>query len=273
MLFDENSVQIYFEQFNFKNPSLNTIVFLHGFSGSSRDWQQIIEILPSNIQCVTVDLIGHGKSSSPDNIDFYSPDAVTSQINSVINKLNLQKIILAGYSMGGRAALSFALDNSEKIKGLILESTTPGIIKESSRKERRENDEKLISLISKDGIEKFVDYWMNLPIFETQKKFSYKKLKEAKKNKLNNNIIGLIHSLRGFGQGVMPHLWDELPKINFEVLLIAGKLDSKYAAINSRMLRKIKKAELKIIADAGHNIHLEKPEVFVTLLKEFIMKF
>ena len=91
MLFDENSVQIYFEQFNFKNPSLNTIVFLHGFSGSSRDWQQIIEILPSNIQCVTVDLIGHGKSSSPDNIDFYSPDAVTLQINSVINKLNLQK--------------------------------------------------------------------------------------------------------------------------------------------------------------------------------------
>jgi 2-succinyl-6-hydroxy-2,4-cyclohexadiene-1-carboxylate synthase len=264
---------IHFEQYNFKNPSLFTVVFLHGFSGSSNDWKQIIKMLPVKLQCVAIDLVGHGKSFSPDDINLYNKDAIVAQINSVLNKLKLGKIILVGYSMGGRAALSYALNNPLRVKGLVLESTTPGIIQESLRKERRNSDEEIAGLIENSGIENFVDYWMHLPIFETQKKLPVEKLKEVRLKKLNNNKTGLINSIRGFGQGVMPQAWNELIKIDFKVLLITGEKDLKYTVLNSQMLAKIKNAEHKIISDAGHNIHLEKPEVFVTLLKDFIMKF
>jgi 2-succinyl-6-hydroxy-2,4-cyclohexadiene-1-carboxylate synthase len=264
---------IHFELYNFKNPSLVTVVFLHGFSGSSNDWKQIIKMLPVKFQCVAIDLIGHGKSSSPEDINSFNNDAIVAQINSVLNKLKLVNVILVGYSMGGRAALSYALKNTGRVKGLVLESTTPGIIEETLRKERRDNDEKIAGLIANDGIEKFVDYWMNLSIFETQKKLPVEKLKKVRLKKLNNNKTGLINSIRGFGQGVMPQAWEELVKIDFEVLLITGEKDLKYTDINSQMLAKIKHAEHKIITAAGHNIHLEKPEVFVSLLKDFIVKF
>ena len=273
MLADTNNVQIHFERSNLKNPSLITVVFLHGFSGSSNDWQQVINMLPVSIQCCTIDLIGHGRSPSPEDVSLYSTNAVISQINSVFIKLKLQKVVLVGYSLGGRAALSFALKKPEIIKGLILESTTPGIIEESLRTERKNSDDKLAELIERDGIEKFTDYWMSLPVFETQKKLPFEKLRQVRKDKLNNSSMGLANSLRGFGQGVMPHLWNELTNIYFDVLLITGELDSKYTMLNSQMLSKIKNAEHKIISGAGHNIHLEKPEVFVSLLKDFIVKF
>jgi 2-succinyl-6-hydroxy-2,4-cyclohexadiene-1-carboxylate synthase len=273
MLPAENNIHIHFEKFNLKNPASLTLIFLHGFSGSSNDWQKIIKLFKDDFQCILIDLIGHGKSSSPENVFQYNSDSVISQISSVTSKLRLEKVILVGYSMGGRAALSYAIPNNEIVKGLILESTTPGIIDESERKERMENDEKLADLIEKDGIEKFIDYWMNLPIFESQKKLPIEKLKEVRKNKLKNNITGISNSLRGFGQGVMPHLWGHLAQINFDVLLITGELDLKYSLINSQILKKIKKSEHKIIMESGHNIHLEKPEVFVTLIKDFVMKF
>ena len=62
----------------------------------------------------------------------------------------------------------------------------------------------------------------------------------------------------------------EVKKIRFQVLLIAGDLDKKFKAISEIALEQIPKSMLKIVRNSGHNVHFEKPEVFLKLLNEFL---
>ncbi len=48
------------------------VFLLHGFTGSSNDWKEIIPLLNKNYSYVAIDLIGHGKSDSPQNVELYT---------------------------------------------------------------------------------------------------------------------------------------------------------------------------------------------------------
>ncbi len=265
----------------FKNLSLNvdttkfkpgkpTVLFIHGFSGSSADWADIISGLDYNFSYAAIDLIGHGESSSPPEVKFYKIDSIIEQIKTVIKKLNIDRTILAGYSMGGRAAISFASKYPDIVNGLILESSTAGLREESEREKRIQNDEEIADKINTEGIQQFVDFWMSLPIFNSQKVLPVEKLDEIKKQKLKNNPIGLANSLRGFSTGRMPQLWNQLKNFDFPITLITGELDEKYCAINRKMLNLLPNAEFHVVEGTGHNIHLEKPSEFLILVNRFL---
>lgn len=251
-------------------PGKPAIIFIHGFTGSSNDWFEIIPQIDNHFSVVAVDLIGHGKSSSPNDFSLYKIGAVNKQLKKIIETLKLDKVIITGYSMGGRVAFNFANEFPNFVNGLILESTTAGIIDKKERDDRYKNDLSLSQKILDDGIEKFVDYWINLPIFSSQKNLSKEKLNDIHLGKLNNDPIGLSNSLIGYSTGQMPPLFGRLSNFNFPVLLISGEKDAKFCKINSEMNDLIPFSEHKIVKGAGHNIHLEMPSDFVILVNRFL---
>lgn len=255
------------------NESDNFILFLHGFTGSSEDWQEIIGSIDRKFNCAALDFIGHGKSDSPGNITLYSTESIIEQINSAVNLLTTKKVILVGYSMGGRAALNFAINYPEKVKALVLESATPGITGRDLREQRMQNDKELSEFILKNPIENFVDYWMNIDLFMSQKNLPAEKTEKVRNNKLKNNPLGLSSMLRGFSTGKMPPLFDRLESIKIKTLLISGELDQKFNAINNSMAQHISGSRHKIVTKAGHNTHLEQPEEFISALNNFLKEF
>lgn len=272
MLIRFKEIDINVEVYNYTQNSPDRVFFLHGFTGSSKDWDEIIPSINSSFHSISVDLTGHGKTSSPNDITYYSPQGITEQLLKVVDHFSNDKVILCGYSMGGRAALNFAVKYPEKIKGLILESSSPGIKDNVLRKKRIKSDEELAGFIQQSSIEEFVDYWMNLDLFNTQRRFSNKKLTEIRKSKLRNNRTGLANTLLGFSTGIMEPLFDKLKLINAKTLLISGELDTKFTEINSKIVNKFSNAEHVIIKNAGHNTHLEKPGDFVKAVNMFLKK-
>ena len=248
------------------------ILFLHGFTGSSNDWKFILGKIPTRFSPVFIDLIGHGKSESPNDINNYTKESQMEIINQLLDFLSIKKIIIVGYSMGGRLALSFTMKFPKKIKALVLESTSFGIENHTERKERIFADAELSKLIKENGISDFIDHWMNIPLFETFKKVDSSKIEKLRRNKVSeNNIIGLQNSLVGFSPGRMKYLGNSLNLIDVRVLIIAGKLDEKYCKIALDIKRKIQNSELKIANNCGHNVHFEKPEEFLKFLNSFLI--
>ncbi len=145
------------------------IVLLHGFTGSSSTWQRFVRACPSGFKLVTVDLPGHGRTSGE---QIKSMDACISDLQQLFKSLQLEQFILVGYSMGGRTALSYAIKYPENVAGLVLESASPGLFDAAAREERKNKDEQLALRIEKEGITAFVDYWENIPLFQTQKQLS-----------------------------------------------------------------------------------------------------
>lgn len=249
---------------------LMPILFLHGFTGSSPEWEFIFNKLPAGFLPLAIDIIGHGRSDSPENIEHYSAAAISSQIEDVIKSLQFRKLILCGYSMGGRAALSFYSNFPQYAAGLILESTTPGIEDEILRNNRIKSDELLALKIEEEGVEKFGNYWVNLPMFQGLKLMPEEEYLKLLKAKWRNNKTGLINSLIGFGTGSMPVLWDTIKRINIPSLLITGQYDDKFTAINERMNELIPGSRHIIARECGHNIHLEKPSEFINFVNNFL---
>ncbi len=249
------------------------VFLLHGFTGSSEDWLEIIPLLPKKYAYVAVDLIGHGKSESPVDQKLYTAQSLVQQLDEVFNHFTKKKFILLGYSMGGRAALFYAVHHPEKLSGLILESTSAGITDEKLREERRQSDAKIINLIREKSLEEFVDYWMDQDLFSTLKSIPEEKLLNANVAKLLNSKIGLINSLKGFGTGVMPALHDKLHLINCRTLLITGELDKKFTQINSELVKLFPSTKHVVVKNAGHNVHLEKLEEFINIADNFLTGF
>ena len=266
------NISLNIEIFN-NNVRSDYILFLHGFTGSSLDWSEIIPGIDKRFNIAALDFIGHGKSDSPGDIDLYNTDSITEQINTAINKLGSEQIILMGYSMGGRAALNFAVRYPEKVKAMILESATPGITGSDLRDQRVQNDEELSNFIINNPIEDFVDYWMNIDLFMSQKNLPAEKNGSVRNNKLKNNAVGLSNTLKGFSTGKMPPLFDKLCKIETKTLLISGEFDEKFTAINYSMAQHIKDAEYNVLKNAGHNTHLEKPAEFTNAVNNFLKQF
>ena len=250
------------------NRNKTPVVFLHGFTGGSTDWQFILDQLPENFIPVAIDLIGHGKTDSPKEEIHYTCKAIVHHLNSIFSQLNFQKVILAGYSMGGRAALSYCLKHSDRVSAAILESTTAGIEDICMKKERVEIDLLLAEKIKNEGVESFINFWFDTPMFESLKVLP--NFEQIKNRRIENNITGLVNILSGFSTGLMMSYWDELPSLNLPVLLVSGELDVKYTNISRAMKSKIKNAQHTTVLECGHNVHLEKPELFTKLVIDFL---
>lgn len=250
-----------------------SLIFIHGFAGSAEDWNEVVDLLSGNFKLVRIDMPGFGKSDKPDDPGCYVQSFGSSIISAIIKKLNLGKIVLVGYSMGGRFALDVVASDSQSVVGLILESASPGIDDDEQKALRAAADNAFADAITLRGMEWFVNYWSEIDLFQSQKSLSELKLMQQNHRRLKNSPAALALSLRAFGAGVMEPLWNYLYTIDVPVLLLSGELDTKFTAINSRMSVLFPLCKHIIVKNAGHNIHLENPSEFVNLLKDFINDF
>lgn len=268
-----DSINIHYEFLRPEIKNLPYIILLHGFTGSLEDWIQFENYFPKNFNLAALDLIGHGKSDSPPQISFYSAESIVRQIKKVKEAITGKEIFLLGYSMGGRAALNYAINFPYDVSGLILESSSAGILHTALKFERQRTDRVLAEFLLSSPIEDFVDEWMNKEIFQTQKNLSESVLNDIRNRKLQCSRTGLSNSLLGFGTGVMEPVHNKLSHIKCPVQLICGELDNKFVDINLQMQKKILNSKLSIIKNSGHNVHLEETKQYADVVYSFAGSF
>ena len=253
-----------------KLSSAHTLVLLHGFTGSAESWNSLLDTFADmGLQVIALDMLGHGQSSKPADPERYSIEHCRTDILAALQGLGIapQQAILLGYSMGGRVALYTALYGS--FRALILESASPGLLDPDERVQRQQSDNALADRIEREGVPAFIDYWQDIPLFASQQNMPLDRRAAQREQRLHNTPLGLANSLRGLGTGVQPALHSHLRELTLPVLLVAGALDSKFCTIARQMADQIPNAQLAIVPDAGHAVHLEQPERFVALLRAF----
>ncbi len=253
-----------------ENGQGQPLLLLHGFTGSSRSWDDVASRLAQRYRIIRADLPGHGKTEFTTQGSRYTMSAVAQDLAQLLTACNAAPAHVLGYSMGGRLALFFALTYPSHVQRLIIESGSPGLAMEAERAERRTLDGALAERIERDGIDVFVNDWERLPIWASQSMLSGAMKQHQREIRLANNVHGLALSLRGMGTGTQPSLWDRLSELTQPTAFIAGELDSKFATIARDMHGRVPAAQLSIIPNAGHTTHLEQPDVFVAAVVAFL---
>ena len=245
------------------------LLLLHGFTGSSSTWEAFWPLW-DEFTMVAVDIIGHGKSQSPADSGRFTIDACLDDLVALLDYLGIKRCALLGYSMGGRIALRFALRHPQRLGNLILESASPGIDDSAVRTERVKSDHALAARIESEGLEAFINFWQQIPMWSSQTSLSAETRQRLREQRLANNPIGLANSLRGMGAGADAPVMSQVGSVALNTLLIAGSLDSRYAEIAAKMAAEMPRSDLNVVEEAGHAVHLEKPDQFATAVSDFL---
>jgi len=246
------------------------LLVLHGFTGSVRAWDEVRPALAAFARVIAIDLIGHGRSAAPTAPERYTLDWSTRDLAALLDALGLDRVNVLGYSMGGRAALHFAIHAPERLSRLILESASPGLEDDAERLVRATSDNALADRILGAGIEAFVAEWERQPLLLPAAHVPVAARAAQHQQRLDNSPLGLANSLRGMGTGQQTPLWSELGQVTQPVLLIVGAHDQRYRQIAERMQALLPRAELAVVPESGHTVHLDRPERFIQLVESAV---
>jgi 2-succinyl-6-hydroxy-2,4-cyclohexadiene-1-carboxylate synthase len=234
-----------------------TVVLLHGFAGTGRAWDPVVERLdPERYTPLVPDLRGHGAARDARPVSF------AACVADVLGAAP-ERFVLCGYSMGGRIAQHVALAAPERIERLVLVATTAGIADETERADRRAADERLASFADGASIERFADRWTAQPLFAGTPPAAARLWRE---DLLRNDPHGLAAVLRAMGTGAMEPLWERLDRLTMPVTVLAGAEDPKFVALGERLAAALPDAELVVVPGAGHGLPREAPEAVVAAL-------
>ena len=260
-----SSIKINFHKSDFNSNEI-PIVFLHGFLGSYKNWDEIVDKL--NVPWVCIDLPGHGESYF-NQLSSYSFSQWNTDFKTLLDEFKISQISLCGYSMGGRLALSFAIEYPNMINKLILESISFGYKSNEKRNIRLQEDQQLANKIVKN-FELFLSDWNNHLLFKNQEDRNQIQWKNQHLVRQQQNPIQISHALVQLGQGQMPFYLPKLTILQNHILLITGEEDEKYCKIAQSVEDQYPHVNWEVINNASHNTHLEQPKQFIDILSQFM---
>ena len=235
------------------------LVLVHGFLGSSKIWEPQINFFKDYFRVITPDLPGFGKSSKIKSLD--SINAMAKIVLELLKKRDIKKFNLMGHSMGGMVVQEMAIISGDKINKLICYSTgsigdIPG---------RFESIDTSREKLKKHGIEKTANRISKKWFIEGDKaKYFYlcNNANKATSEEAADNALIALKNWRGL---------ENLKHIKNKTLIIWGDKDTTYNFDQVDTLNQnIPNSKIEVIKGCSHNMHLEIPEKFNEIVKNFL---
>ena len=235
----------------------STILLIHGSGLTHIVWSLHEQFYASQgFNVLSIDLPGHGNSEGP---SLKSVEEISDWVKSLMNVLDIKKLIIIGHSQGCLVGIDFAARYPNLINCLVL---VAGSYKMSVNQDlidyAEEGDEKAVLLMMKWGYEGSKAFIGGNPVKKIIN--SSREIREVLAVDLNacNNYKGGKESLE---------------KINCPTLCIFGDLDKMVPLeVGNKMASMIKNSEKKIINNCGHMIIFEKAFEMRKIVKEFLTK-
>lgn len=252
-------MKLFFRKLGHGQPML----ILHGLFGQSDNWLTLGKRFSEKYEVHLVDLRNHGHSPHSNE---WSYKAMSDDILELINENQLKEIILMGHSMGGKTAMQFALDHAEKLSKLIVADMAPKYYPP-------QHDKVIEGLLSidlhaiktrKEAEEQLSKY---IPDFGT-KQFLLKNLYRKEENVLawRFNLQAISKKADTLGDAFnMGRLKCILP-----TLFLRGERSNYILNSDIPLIESLfPNYRLKTIANAGHWLHSDQPDLFF----DYIMSF
>jgi pimeloyl-ACP methyl ester carboxylesterase len=240
-------VRVYYEDHG-AGPA---ILLSHGYSATSAMWAPQVEALARRHRVVTWDLRGHGASDSPDDPALYSHELAVEDMASLLDRLGIERAVIAGLSLGGYLSLAFSARYPARTRALILMDTGPGFKSDEARSRWNDTAERTARRFEVEG----------LAALPARREVSAGRHRDA---------LGLARAARGLLVQRDDAVIRSLPAIGVPALVLVGSDDAPFLSAASYMAGKIPGAKHVIVPGAGHAANLDQPELVNRELVEFL---
>jgi len=236
-----------------------TLVFVHGYFGGSRQWVDQVNAFHDRFQIVTPDLPGFGLNSameSPDSISGYA-----RYVHDEIEKLGIERFHLLGHSMGGMIVQEMIAQQPNRIDHLVLYGTGPiGFMPG-----RFETIDESRARVTKEGAastgRRIAATWF----LEGESSAGYADCAGIAAEASEQAALAALTAMENWSGA------QNLHDIKSPTLVLWGDGDRAYQWEQPHQLwQEISGAHLAVIPGCSHSVHMEKPHLFNAMLDDFL---
>lgn len=260
------------------------ILVLHGGPGAPHDYLEPLEALSEERPVIFYDQLGCGNSDKPSDLSLWTIERFVDELEQVRTYLSLDKMHLLGQSWGTMLAVDFMLTKKPKnIVSLILSGPCLSL-------SRFVSDQKAYLLELPDDLQRIVNEGEASGCFGSQEyqdvMMTYYKIHMCR---LDPSPHCMNISPEKFGSEVYEHMWgsseftitgnlkgyervDLLKKISVPTLFTCGRYDESTPSTTAYYQSMLPGSEIVVFEDASHQHHLEKPEEYIEVVRNFIGK-
>ena len=242
------------------------VVILHGLMGSCENWRSVRAALAARYRVVCVDLPNHGKSPHAARTDLR---AMGGDVFETLHALGIDgRVFVIGHSMGGKVAMQMASDAADRVRGLVVVDISPRAIQPAHLFVLRACQELDLAAAARRGdldaaLARFI------PFRETRD-FLLKNVARDADGKFvwRVPLQYLIDNYRTVSDApplVAPYAGP--------TLFVAGETSPFRLQRDEALIRDwFPAARLVTIAGAGHLVHTDRPEAFLSEVRAFLAK-
>ena len=253
------TVELAFEELG--SPDNAPLIILHGFFASSRNWRQVAEKLAARFHVYVLDMRNHGASPHHPLMDYPS---MADDLLHFMDAQGLTTASLLGHSMGGKAAMWFALNHSERMDKLIVADIAPVSYTHS--------------------FDNLIQALKALPLHEIRNRKQAEQLLAPAIPELTYRQFLLQNLVLKDGAycwridldifyrtapniAVFPSV-EHVKPFTGKTLFLAGEASNYVKADDIKTL--FPDAKLTVIANAGHWLHVQQPGAFIERVEKFL---
>lgn len=269
----ENNISIAYSD---EGNGEQTILFIHGLASSSSAWKHNTEELKKHYRCIAIDLPGYGHSSK----DYYTVNLnwYSDIIHAFCHKLGLDNIVLAGHSMGGQISVILSHKYPGLVQRLIL--VAPAGFESYSFLQKKLIAGSVTPQTVHSISDEQIRHNMRLNFFNMPAGASAM-IDDRIQQKHTDDFKYYCHIVPQCIKAMVNEpVWEMLPKLKQETLVIFGKEDrlipnpffskAKTETVAQAGAARIPSSTLLIIPEAGHFVMFEKYAEFNSAVVSFL---
>jgi abhydrolase domain-containing protein 6 len=242
-----------------------TVLLLHGIFAEKDHWVEFARQLTPHYRVIALDIPGFGESTRLDDARYEYPDQLR-RLHAFIQRLQLERVHLAGNSMGGTIAALYAIEHPERVRTVALIGAPHGIRspRPSEADRRIENGE--IPLIARSRDE--FDGMLAL-LFEERPFLPRPILDDAARRAVAGSGSNLRLWQEQRSQGYA--LQDRLPELKAPTLTLWGEQDRVFDVSGVEVIRELLPGQpLVVMPGTGHLPMMERPRETARLYLDFL---
>ena len=240
------------------------LLLIHGFLCSRAQWTPNIEALRTVCRPVVVELYGHGRSPSPEDVRAYPPAAYVNALDAIRAELGAASWFVGGGSLGGALALRYALSRPEVVEGAIFTNSMAAFAPTDQARQRAEEGARSAERVRMRGMQE-ID---RIRVHPRHARRLPRKIHEALLQDARQlDATGVANTVQFTTPAASVR--DELGAIRVPAMLACGRFERRFQAHREFVAAGMPRIDV-VDMDAGHAVNMQAADQFNRAVIDFI---
>ncbi len=248
---------LYYEVHGTQGPFL---LLVHGILSSRAQWIPNLATLRAFCRPVIVELLGHGRSPSPEDPECYTPEWYVLEFERIRQKLGVDRWFVCGQSLGASLTLRYSLNHPEHIFAQVFTNSRSALA-ENLPEEAMKRAAKRLEEEGRKVLDEF-------PLHPSQNRRLPPEIKKALLEDMNLiNVRGLSYTLQYMITRCS--VYKIIHENKVRTLLIVGRFDKQFAPLLPFAEKNIPNLEI-LVCEGGHAVNIDAADYFNQAVQNFI---